>query len=410
MKILVLNSGSSSQKACLYEIGDALPESPPLPLWEGRIEWSGDAAAITVRNSKGIANKEKLKSLSCELVLKHLLATLWSGETRSVASAAEINAVGHRVVHGGSHFHDPVRISSDVHAAIGSFSHFAPLHIQSELEGVKIVADLLGNVPQFAVFDTGFHSHMPAVAQTYPGPYEWFEHGIRRYGFHGINHQYCATRTAQLIRNDAKSLKIVSCHLGNGCSVTGIRDGRSVDTTMGFTPLDGLMMGTRSGSVDPGILIFLMRQYGLDADQIDDMLNKKSGLLGISGLSGDMRDVLAGMHAGNERAKLAFDLYIHGLRTAIGGIAAVMEGLDVLVFTAGVGENSPEVRAATCKGLDFLGVTIDLNRNREPLLDADISSPDSRVKVLVIRAAEDWAIAGECWKLCRCPPRRSLAP
>jgi len=298
MKILVLNSGSSSQKACLYEIGDTLPENPALALWEGRIEWSGDAAAITVRTSKGIAKKEKLKSLSCELVLKDLLATLWSGETRSVASAAEINAVGHRVVHGGPRFHDPVRISSDVHAAIGDLSHFAPLHIQSELEGMKIVADLLGDVPQFAVFDTGFHRHMPAVAQTYPSPYEWFEHGIRRCGFHGINHQYCATRTAQLIRKDVKSLKIVSCHLGNGCSVTGIRGGRSVDTTMGFTPLDGLMMGTRSGSVDPGILIFLMRQYRLDADQIDDMLDKKSGLLGISGLSGDMNDVLAGMHAG----------------------------------------------------------------------------------------------------------------
>jgi acetate kinase len=267
---------------------------------------------------------------------------------------------------------------------------------------MKTIADLLGDVPQVAVFDTGFHRRMPLVAQTYPGPYEWFEQGIRRYGFHGINHQYCSTRAARLIAKDLKSLKIVSCHLGNGCSVTGIRAGRSVETTMGFTPLDGLMMGTRSGSVDPGILIFLMRKYGLDADQIDDMLNKKSGLLGISGLSGDMRDVLAGMHAGNERAKLAFDLYTHGLRIAIGGMAAVLEGLDVLVFTAGVGENSPEVRAATCKGLDFLGVTINLNRNKERLLDADISSPDSRVKVLVIRAAEDWAIAGECWKLCRC--------
>jgi acetate kinase len=172
---------------------------------------------------------------------------------------------------------------------------------------------------------------------------------------------------------------------------------------MGFTPLDGLMMGTRSGSVDPGILIFLMKQYGLDADRIDDMLNKQSGLLGISGLSGDMRDVFAGMHAGNERAKLAFDLYIHGVRTAIGGMAAVLEGLDILVFTAGVGENSPEVRAAICKGLDFLGITIDLKHNQERLLDGDISSPDSDVKVLVIRAEEDWAIAEECWKLCHCP-------
>jgi acetate kinase len=402
MKILVLNSGSSSQKACLYEIGDTLPESPPLPLWEGRIERSGDVAAITVRNSKGIAKKEKLKSLSSERVLKDLLATLWRGETRSIASAAEINAVGHRVVHGGPHFHHPVRISNEVHAAIGGLSYFAPLHIQSELEGINVVADLLGDVPQFAVFDTGFHRHIPVVSQTYPGPYEWFEHGIRRYGFHGISHQYCATRTAQLIRKDLKSLKIVCCHLGNGSSVAGIRGGRSVDTTMGFTPLDGLMMGTRSGSVDPGILIFLMRQYGLDADQIDDMLNKKSGLLGISGLSGDMRDILVGMHRGHERAKLAFDLYVHRLRAAIGGMAAVLEGLDVLVFTAGVGENSPEVRAATCKGLEFLGVTVDPNQNKESVLDRDISSPDSRARVFVIRAAEDWAIAGECWRLCRC--------
>ena len=177
-----------------------------------------------------------------------------------------------------------------------------------------------------------------------------------------------------------------------------------MDTTMGFTPLEGLMMGTRSGSVDPGVLIFLMRQQGVDAGQIDDMLNKKSGLLGISGLSGDMREVLAGMHRRNERAKLAFDLYVHRLRTAIGGMAAVLEGLDVLVFTAGVGENSAEVRATTCKGLEFLGVTMDLDRNKESLLDRDISSPDSRVRVLVIRAAEDWAIAGECWKLCHCSP------
>jgi acetate kinase len=403
MKILVLNSGSSSQKACLYEIGEALPESPPLPLWEGRIEWNGDTAAITVRNLKGIARKEKLKSLPCELVLRDLLATLWSGETRSIACAAEISAVGHRVVHGGPYFHDPILISNDVYSTLAGLSQFAPLHIQSELQGMKTIADLLGDVPQFAVFDTGFHCQMPRVAQTYPGPYEWFERGIRRYGFHGINHQYCASRAAQLMGKDLTSLKIVSCHLGNGCSVTGIRAGRSVDTTMGFTPLEGLMMGTRSGTVDPGILTFLMRQHGLNADQIDDILNKQSGLLGISGLSGDMRDVLAGMHAGNERAKLAFDLYIRVLRNAIGGMTAILEGLDTLVFTAGVGENSPEVRAATCKGLNFLGVTIDLKRNKEPLLDADISSPDSRVKVLIIRAAEDWAIAGECWKLCRCP-------
>ena len=403
MKILVLNSGSSSHKVSLYDVGGALPENPPVPVWEGRIEWNGNAATITARNWKGIARKEQRNNLSPEWVLKDLLATPWNGETRSIASAADIDVVGHRVVHGGPHFQDPIRISDDVYAAIGRLSHFAPLHIQFELEGMRIVQDLLGDVPQFAVFDTGFHGHMAAVAQTYPGPYEWFESGIRKYGFHGINHQYCANRAAQLIRKQVESLKIVSCHLGNGCSVTGIREGRSVDTTMGFTPLDGLMMGTRSGSVDPGILIFLMRQYGLNADQIDDMLNKKSGLLGISGLSGDMRNILAGMHRGNERAKLAFDLYVHRLRTAIGGMAAVLGGLNVLLFTAGVGENSPEVRAEVCKGLEFLGVTVDLNRNNNPLLDADISSSDSHVRVLVIRAAEDWAIAKECWKLCRRP-------
>ncbi len=263
------------------------------------------------------------------------------------------------MVHGGPRFDGPVVITKDVYCALADLSQFAPLHIQSELEGIKVVAELLGDVPQFAVFDTSFHRHMPAVAQMYPGPYEWYEQGIRRYGFHGINHQYCATRAAQFIEKDLNSLKIVSCHLGNGCSVTGIKAGRSVNTTMGFTPLEGMMMGTRSGSVDPGILIFLMRRHGLNADQINDMLNKKSGLLGISGLSADMRDVLAGMHSGNERAKFAFDLYVHGLRTAIGGMAACLEGLDVLVFTAGVGENSPDVRSATCKGLEFLGVTMD---------------------------------------------------
>lgn len=402
MKILALNSGSSSLKASLYEIGDTLPEGPPLPLWEGRIEWNGDAAAITVRNLKGVIRKERLRASSRNAVLSDLLATSRSGETANIASAREIDAVGHRIVHGGPRFDDPVRITTDVYSALADLSQFAPLHIQSELEGIQIVAEALGDVPQFAVFDTGFHRHMPAVAQMYPGPYEWYERGIRRYGFHGINHQYCATRAAQLIGKDLNSLKIVSCHLGNGCSVTGIKAGRSVNTTMGFTPLDGLMMGTRSGAVDPGILIFLMRQHGFGIDQIDDMLNKKSGLLGISGLSADMRDILAGMNRGHERARLAFDLYVHSLRTAIGGMATTLEGLDVLVFTGGVGENSAEVRAAACKGLEFLGVSMDADRNKESLLDRDISSPDSRGKVLIIRAAEEWAIAGECWKRCRC--------
>lgn len=399
MKILVLNSGSSSQKACLYDIGETLPDHSPGPLWEGKIEWNSYTATIAVKNSKGLAQEQQLKFSSREFVVRDLLSTLWSGRTRTLASPSDIDAVGHRVVHGGPHFEDPVAITREVHSAIASVAQFAPLHIQAELDGMKIVEGLLGDVPQIAVFDTGFHRQMPLAAETYPGPYQWFEKGIRRYGFHGINHQYCAARAAQLLEKDLKSLKLVTCHLGNGCSVTAIDGGRSVDTTMGFTPLDGLMMGTRSGSVDPGIVIFLMRQGQLSGEQIDELLNQNSGLLGISGLSSDMREVLAGMQQGHERAKLAFDIYVHRLREAIGGMIAVLGGVDALIFSAGVGENSPDVRAAACSTLGFIGLELDSQTNARPFLDADISAADSRVRVLVIRAEEDWSIAAECWKL-----------
>lgn len=399
MKILVLNSGSSSQKACLYEIGETVPDHPPIPLWQGKIEWSAETAAIAVKNSQGVIFKEEVRVSSREQVIRHLLRTLRDGNARAIASTLEIDAVGHRVVQGGAHFKNPVVITDKVREAIESVSVFAPLHIRAEVEGMKIVEDLVGAVTQVAVFDTAFHSQIPLSAAMYPGPYEWFESGIRRYGFHGINHQYCAERAAQMLGTDVKALRIVSCHLGNGCSVTAIRDGQSIDTTMGFTPLEGLMMGTRCGSVDPGILTFLMRQGQLDGRDIDKVLNQKSGLLGISGLSSDMRDILAGIRQGHERAKLAFDIYVHRLRVAIGGMAAVLGGMDVLVFTAGVGENSAEVRAAACSGLEFLGIRLSDRTNVGPSLDQDISAPDSRVRVLVIRAEEDWAIAKECWKL-----------
>jgi acetate kinase len=399
MKILVLNSGSSSQKACLYEIGDTLPNHPPIPLWEGRIEWSGETATVVVKNSQGVTFKEELPVSSREQVIRHLLRTAPHGKARAIASASEVDVVGHRVVHGGPHFEEPVVITHEVREAIEGVSAFAPLHIRAEVEGMTIVENLLGDVPQVAVFDTGFHAQIPLSAAVYPGPYEWFESGIRRYGFHGINHQYCAERAAQMLRADVRALKIVSCHLGNGCSVTAIHEGRSIDTTMGFTPLEGLMMGTRSGSVDPGILTYLMRQRHLDALGIDKMLNQESGLLGVSGLSSDMRDILTGIQQGHKRAKLAFDIYVHRLRAAIGGMAAVLGGMHALVFTAGVGENSPEVRAAACRGLEFLGLRLDNQANARPSLDQDVSIPESRVRVLVIRAEEDWAIAKECWKL-----------
>ena len=399
MKILVLNSGSSSQKACLYEIGEKLPDHPPASLWEGRVEFGDRTAELSVKNSHGAVQIESFQASSRKHIVRHLLDTLTHEKIGAVASVSEIDVVGHRVVHGGPHFEEPVIVTSEVRAAMDTVSELAPLHIRAEVEGMEIVENMLGSVPQVAVFDTGFHRQMPLKAATYPGPYQWFESGIRRYGFHGINHQYCAGRAAQLLKKDPKSIKVVSCHLGNGCSVTAIDGGRSVDTSMGFTPLEGLMMGTRSGSVDPGILIFLMRQRHMDGQQLDQVLNQQSGLLGISGLSSDMREILSAIRQDHKRAKLAFDMFVHRLRTAIGGMAAVLGGMDALVFTAGVGENSSEVRAAACSGLEFLGLKIDDPLNAHPVLDANISASDSRVSILVIRAEEDWAIAAECWKL-----------
>jgi len=398
MKILVLNSGSSSQKTCLYDIGETLPDNPPACLWEGKIEWHGQVAEAVVKNSHGVARQARVEVSSRAEAVEHLLRTLWSGETQALAAASEIDVVGHRVVHGGPKYEQPVLITPDVKSEIASVSAFAPLHNRAELEGMEIIERLLGPVPQVAVFDTGFHRKMPLPAAVYPGPYEWFAGGIRRYGFHGINHRYCAARAAQLLHRDLESLKLVTCHLGNGCSLAAICEGHSVDTTMGFTPLEGLMMGTRSGSVDPGILTYLMRQGQLHAQEIDDVLNQKSGLLGISGISGDMREIVAAMKRGHARAKLAFDIYVHRLQAGIGAMAAVLGGMDGLVFTAGVGENSPEVRDATCCKLPFLGLKLDAAANAQCFPDQDIATLDSPVRILVIRAQEDWAIARECWK------------
>src|SRR5262249_5079633 len=399
MKILVLNSGSSSQKSCVFEIGETLPGDPPACLWEGKIEWDGEVAAIVVKNAHGVVRKDRVHVASRAEAVQHLLGTIGNTQTQTESSSSKIDVVGHRIVHGGPDFEQPVLVTPEVKAAIAAASVFAPLHNQAELEGMELVEKLLGRVPQVAVFDTGFHRKLPAPAAIYPGPYDWFERGIRRYGFHGINHQYCAGRAARLLRHDLKSLRLVTCHLGNGCSLAAILEGISVDTTMGFTPLEGLMMGTRSGSVDPGILTHLMRQGQLEAHEIDAVLNQKSGLLGISGLSGDMREVLAAMKKGHSRAKLAFDIYVHRLQAGIGALVAVVGGIDALVFTAGVGENSPDVRAATCSKLEFLGLKVDAAANTQASPDADIATPDSRVRVLVVRAQEDWAIAQECWKL-----------
>jgi len=405
MKILVLNSGSSSQKTCLYELDENLPDNPPGCLWEAKVEWEGNLAALAIKRSEVIVQQRRLEVSSRVEAVEHLLANLWSGDARILSSPSDIDCVGHRVVHGGPHYEEPVLITADVKSGIAAASAFAPLHNRAELEGIEVIARLLGPVPQVAVFDTGFHRKMPLAAAVYPGPYDWFEGGIRRYGFHGINHQYCAERAAHLLHRRLASLRLVTCHLGNGCSLAAVRDGHSIDTTMGFTPLEGLMMGTRSGSVDPGILTYLLRQGHIDGDEIDEVLNQKSGLLGISGLSGDMRQILSAMKRGNARAKLAFDIYVHRLQAGIGAMVAVLGGIDVLVFTAGVGENSPEVRSEVCGNLGILGLKLDEQSNAAPSLDQDIATSGSRARILVIRAQEDWAIARECWKLTKTAER-----
>jgi acetate kinase len=399
MKILVLNSGSSSQKMRLFDLGDTLPENPPPILWEGKIEWTDKAANLSLQGPRGPEFKEQIALSTRRAAIEHLLGRLWRGEQRAVQSPSEIAMAGHRVVHGGPKFKEPVIITPEVKAAIAEVSKFAPLHNRAELEGMEIVGQLLGDIPQAAVFDTGFHRHLSMAVAVYPGPYEWFEQGIYRYGFHGINHEYCAHRAAQLLKQEINSLRIVSCHLGNGCSLAAIRDGKSIDTTMGFTPLEGLMMGTRSGSVDPGILTYLLRQRHLTGEQLDQLLNKKSGLLGVSEISGDMREITVALREGNARAQLAFDVFVHRLRGGIGAMAASLGGVDALVFTAGIGENSPEVRGAVCAGFSFLGLKLDAALNSQPMLDRDIAARDSVVRILLIRAQEEWAIAQSCWRL-----------
>lgn len=400
MKILVLNSGSSSQKACLYNLAGKLPDEPPRPLWEGKIEWRDDGAKLEVRTSSGAKTEQELKRGERADATAQLLEALRSGQTRVLTKLSEIDVVGHRIVNGGRKFTRPTVVTAEVKAAIAQMAKFAPLHNRVELEGIALIEKECGTaVPQVAAFDTGFHSELSDAAAIYPGPYEWAEHGIRKFGFHGINHEYCAGRAALLLGRNIASLKLVTCHLGNGCSLAAVHNGKSIDTTMGFTPLDGLMMGTRSGSVDPGILTYLLRDGHTDGKALDEMLNTKSGLLGISGLSGDMRELTTAMREGNQRARLAFDMFVHRLRSGIGSMIAALNGVDAIVFTGGIGENSAEVREAVSESFAFLGLGIDRRKNAAVQPDQDVATAASKVRALVIRAQEDWAIARECWKL-----------
>jgi acetate kinase len=405
VEILTLNAGSSSQKSRLYRIEDSVEMpglSPPEPLWEAEIAWRepSGAATLSVRTADGATIEREMGALGRQDAVAALLPTLWSGETRVVAGPEQIAAVGHRVVHGGLEYEESARITPAVRAAIARLSDLAPEHNPAALEGIVAVERVLGPaVPQVAVFDTAFHAHLPQAAAVYPGPYAWFEQGIRRFGFHGISHQYCAERAAELLGRDLSSLRLITCHLGNGCSLDAIAGRRSVETTMGFTPMEGLMMGNRSGSIDPGIIFYLLRQRRASAEALDATLNHDSGLEGISGVGSDMRDVLAARQRGEAHAVLAFDMFVHRLRFYIGALLAVLGGLDALVFTAGIGEHAPEVRAGACEALGFLGLRLDAVRNAQSPADANIAAADSTIPVLVIATQEDWMIARDCWRM-----------
>lgn len=409
MNILVLNAGSSSQKSCLYcldagclDVALAHTGSGARlePVWEAQIDWlpKENAARLSVKTQAGQSLKDTIDSPSRSETLSYVLGLLCEGPTQVIDSLQAIDAVGHRVVHGGEDYQESVVITPAVKAAIDRLSVLAPNHNPANLEGIELLEALLGEVPQVAVFDTAFHSQMPDVAATYPGPYGWRDQGIRRYGFHGISHQYCTQRAAQILIRSASDLRLIICHLGNGGSLSAVKGGRSVDTTMGFTPLDGLMMGTRSGAVDPGILVHLMRQ-GQSADEIDQLLNQSSGLEGISGVSHDLREIGMAIAQGHVRAQLAQAMYIHRLKSCMGSMLMSLGGADAIVFTAGVGEHSPQIRAAACEGMAFLGVALDDAANEAFPVDVDIATAASSMRVLVIKTQEDWAIAQSCWQL-----------
>ena len=338
--------------------------------------------------------------------LLNMLEPLWR-----MISPGDLDVVAHRVVHGGPLHRATTWLTAEVRAAIASQAEFAPSHNRLELAAIKAIDEFLPDPSrQAAVFDTAFHATIPPEAYTYPGPQEWAEQGIRRYGFHGISHAHAARRASELLQRPLGSLRLITCHLGNGCSLAAIRDGKCVDTTMGFTPADGLMMGSRCGSLDPGIAVFLLRHAGYTADRLDEVCNRESGLKGISGVSGDMREVLAAIEQGNPQAKLAFDIYVHRLCREIGGMLAVLadgapgstnKGLDALIFTGGVGENCTPLRERVCRQFGFLGLRLDPGKNADAHPDADIAFPESVVRVLVVRAEEELEMARECSRLPR---------
>jgi acetate kinase len=389
MNVLVINAGSTSLKFGLFDLeGQGSSVS-------GCIDWAdGDRrrAKLTVR-SRG----EPETRAVVDVPDNHAAA---SCAVQTLVAKHNINAVGHRVVHGGTKFRGAARIDDEVKATIGQLAELAPLHNPPALEAIKAAEAALPGVPQVAVFDTAFFAPLPPRAYIFPLPYEWYENwGIRRFGFHGISNAYCAERAAELLGRGGSELRLVTCHLGGGCSATAVRAGRPVATTMGFTPLAGLMMGTRSGSVDPGILIHVQRRYGLTADDIDDALNHRSGLMGVSGVSPDIAAIEVAAAQGNERARLAFDIFADAVRSTIGALAVTLGGVDGLVFTDRVGEGSPALRAAACEGLDCVGLRLDSDRNNACRPDTDVAAADSTGRILVIHTQEELLIARETCRM-----------
>lgn len=389
MKILVLNCGSSSIKYQLFEM------DTKTVLAKGGIEKIGLADSfikVSLPNGekKTITEDIPEHTKGVELIFK----VLTDPEIGAIKSLDELDAVGHRMVHGGEKFAKSVILNDEVLEAFTACNDLAPLHNPANLKGVNAVKALLPNIPQVGVFDTAFHQTMPDYAYMYAVPYELYEkYGVRRYGFHGTSHRYVSQRVCDFLGVNPVGQKIITCHVGNGGSISAIKDGKCIDTSMGLTPLEGLMMGTRSGDIDGGAVSFIMEKEGLDANGISNLLNKKSGVAGVSGVSSDMRDLEAAANDGNKRAILAQNMYFYRIKKYVGSYAAALGGVDIIVFTGGVGENQASCRAAVCEGLEFMGVKLDAEKNKVRGEEAVISSDGSKVKVCVIPTDEELMIA-----------------
>ncbi|MBR3646797.1 MAG: acetate kinase [Paludibacteraceae bacterium] len=396
MKILVLNCGSSSIKYALYNM-----DTKEVMASGGAERVGLDGAFVKVK----MPNGEKVTFMhdipEHTEGVKFIFSLLTDAEIGVIKSLDEIDAVGHRMVHGGEKFTKSVIINDEVIKAFEEVSDLAPLHNPANLKGIRAVSELMPNLPQVGVFDTAFHQTMPAYSYMYALPYEVYEkYGVRRYGFHGTSHRYVSARACEFLGVDYTKQRIITCHIGNGGSLAAVKDGKCMDTSMGLTPLEGIMMGTRSGDVDGGAVVFLQKKLGLDADGISNLLNKQSGVAGVSGVGSDMRDLENACKQGNERAILAQDMYNYKIKKYIGAYAAAMGGVDIIVFTAGVGENQTSMRAETCKGLEFMGVEIDEAKNATIRgKEAIISKPSSKVTVVVIPTDEELMIASDTMEL-----------